>query len=164
MDWNITRGELKCSSCGRSFEEGEEYFSVVYDEKTEFLRKDFCPACAAKIDREETFSFWQTRAPVKDKEAQKLVDDDVIMNFFMRLETESDPLKRNFRYVLGLLLMRKRLLKFKDVERGEGGEALVLYSPREQQKYTVYIPQLTEEEIEQVTEEVGQILNVEISS
>ena len=162
MDWNITRGELTCAHCGKSFAEDEEYVSAVYDEKAEFVRRDYCLTCEGRVSREESFSFWKTRSPVKDKGPKKFVDDGVILNFFMRLQNEHDQLKRNFRYVLGLLLMRKRVLKFKDVERGEGGEALVLYSPREQEDYRVYIPQLTEEEIAQVTDEVGQILNVQL--
>jgi len=162
MDWNITRGELQCSHCGKPFEEDEEYVSAIYDEETEFVRRDSCAACSAQIDRSDCFSFWKTRVPVKEQEQKKFVDDEVIFNFFLRLANEQDQLKRNFRYVLALFLMRKKQLKFKDVARSEEGEALVLHSSREQEDYEVHIPQLSEEEIVQVTEEVGQILNVRL--
>ena len=162
MDWNITRGELQCSHCGKSFQEDEEYFSAIYDGGTEFVRLDFCTGCSSQADREACFSFWKTRVPMKEQEQKKFVDDEVILNFFLRLANEQDQLKRNFRYVLALFLMRKKQLKFKDVARSEEGEALVLYSSREQQDYEVAIPQLSEEEIQQVTEEVGQILNVRL--
>jgi hypothetical protein len=56
--------------------------------------------------------------------------------------------------------MRKRLLKFDDIKKGEGGEALIMRDPAENRVFEVYNPQLTEEQIQQVTEEVGQILNV----
>ena len=162
MDWNITRGELQCSHCAKPFQEGEEYSSAIHDRGTEFVRQDFCNECSSQINREECFSFWQTRVPVKEQEQKKFVDDEVIFNFFLRLANEQDQLKRNFRYVLALFLMRKKQLKFKDVARSDEGEALVLHSSREQEDYEVPIPQLSEEEIQQVTEEVGQILNVRL--
>jgi len=162
MDWEINKSELRCAQCNKAFEEKEEYHSALYDSGVEFSRKDFCVACWPQVSQDDAFSFWKTRVPLKEEEAKKFVADDVIYDFFVRLENEDAPLKRNFRYVLGLFLMRKRLLKFKDVERSKEGEALVLYSRREDRNFVVLIPQLTEEEIVQVTEEVGQILNIQL--
>jgi hypothetical protein len=112
------------------------------------------------MDRAALYSFWKTRCIPQEKKVKKFVDDSVILDFFVRLQHEQDPLKKNFRYVLALLLMRKKILKFEDVKKGEGGEALILRYPAEDQRFEVYNPQLTEEQIQQVTDQVGQILNV----
>ncbi len=162
MEWEIEKGEMGCHACRKPFQERDEYFSAIYDRAAQFERRDFCMGCWDAVGRDELFSFWKTRVPAKEEQVKKFVDDEVILNFFMRLEDETDPLKRNFRYVLGLFLMRKKLLKFKDVARDETGEALVLHSRQEDKDYKVYIVELSDEEILHVTEEVGQILNVRL--
>jgi len=159
-EWRILRGEKRCASCGKQFEEKENYFSALYDRKTTFERLDFCAGCW-KGDTPEMFSFWQTRMPPKDEKKRLLVDDDVLLDFFRRLEGAEDELKVNFRYILALVLMRRKILKFTDVRRGETGETLVLSLPREKTIFEVRNPQLDEEKIARVTEEVGKILNVQ---
>ena len=160
-DWSIQRGAQKCQVCPRQFAEHEEYFSALYDENRQFVRRDYCLECWKAQDKEAVYSFWKTRVPEKEEE-KKLVDDEVIMNFFLRLQGETDTAKVNFRYVLALLLMRKKKLKLEDIKYDERGEALVLKHREEGKEYVVYNPQLSEEQVDQVTEEVGQILNITV--
>ncbi|MEW6356375.1 MAG: hypothetical protein AB1696_08625 [Planctomycetota bacterium] len=160
-EWSIKRGDLKCEKCSRNFGQEEEYFSALYDENRQFIRRDYCMQCWNGHSPEQMFSFWKTRVPAKEEE-RKVVDDEVVMNFFQRLQGETDPMKVNFRYVLALLLMRKKVLKLEDIRYDEKGEALVLKQKGEDGEVVVYNPQLTEEQIEQVTEQVGQILHVTV--
>jgi len=160
-DWHILRGEKTCVSCGRQFEENESYFSALFDRKTEFERLDYCANCW-QGETPEMFSFWQTAVPPKEEKQRLLVDDDVLLDFFRRLEGATDELKVNFRYILGLVLMRRKILKFTDVRRTETGEVLVLDLTKEKTTFEVVNPGLDEEKIARVTEEVGKILNVEL--
>ena len=160
-EWAITRGEKKCASCGREFEERESYYSALYDRTNAFERLDFCTQCW-NGEKPEMFSFWQTQIPPKEEKRKLLVDDDVLLDFFVRLEGATDELKVNFRYILGLILMRRRVLKFGDVKRTDEGEFLVLEMKKERTRFEVLNPQLDEEKILRVTEEVGKILNVQL--
>ena len=160
-DWPITRGEKKCATCERTFDEREKYFSALYDRTDTFERKDYCMACW-EGDTAEMFSFWQTEVPAKEEKQKLLVDDDVLLDFFGRLEGASDELKVNFRYILSLVLMRKKLLRFRDVKRTDAGEFLVMQLRGEKTTIDVLNPQLDEEKIAHVTEEVGKILNVQL--
>ena len=161
QDYRIVRSEKKCASCGREFQENETYCSALYDKGVEFERLDFCADCWSG-GTPEMFSFWQTRVPPKEEKKKLLVDDEVIMDFFVRLQDATDELKVNFRYILALVLMRKKRLKFKDVRRTDDGEFLVLDLPRNGGTYEVLNPDLTEDKIAQVTDEVGKILNVQL--
>ena len=163
MDWDIRKTAAECSVCKAPFGEGVEVCSALFDRTTEFERRDYCLACWQAAGRDEVFSFWRTRVPCRDEPRRPVVDKDVVLNFFDRLEGAEEALKRNFRYVLALLLMRKKVLKFTDVERGEGGEVLVLYDKERDRECRVPNPQLTDEEIQSVTEEVGKLLNIEVS-
>ena len=160
-DWQIARGERKCASCGREFQEEESYCSALYDRKTEFERQDFCTDCW-NGETPEMFSFWQTRVPPREAKKKLLVDDDVLLDFFRRLEGATDELKVNFRYILTLILMRRKVLKFTDVKRSDDTEFLVVELRREKTTFDVLNPQLDEQKIAQVTEEVGTILNVQL--
>jgi hypothetical protein len=159
--WKIQRGERRCAACGREFAELENYFSALFDRGEAFDRLDYCTACW-KGETPEMFSFWQTRMPPKEEKRKLLVDDGVLVDFFLKLEGATDELKVNFRYILALVLMRKKLLKFADVKRGESGEFLVLEMPKEKQRFEIFNPQLSEEKIALLTEEVGKILNVQL--
>jgi len=161
-DWNIKRKTDGCNGCNRRFEENEEYFSILYDRNAEFIREDYCLDCWPSRDREGAFSFWKTRMPTKEEETKKLVDDAVILNFFLRLENETEERKKDFRYVLALLLMRKKKLKLLNVKREEDEEILVFNCPAESRDFEVAVRNLSEEQIQQLTEQVGQILNVKL--
>ncbi len=160
-DWKIERGEKKCAGCGKGFAELETYFSALFDRQETFQRLDYCAACW-KGEAAEMFSFWQTKMPPKEEKRKLLVDDGVLVDFFLKLEGATDELKVNFRYILALVLMRKKLLKFVDVKRDENGEFLVMEMPKEKQRFEIFNPQLSEEKISLLTEEVGKILNVQL--
>jgi len=166
LDWNIAKSEHRCTTCDKEFGEGEAYHSALYDTGAEFERRDFCVDCWAAPDatcRDEAFSFWKTVVPTQDQPRKVFVDDAVIFDFFQRLAAEeSQPVKRNFRYILGLMLMRKKKLKFKDVVRENGHEYLVLRRSRTKEEHRVLDPKLSEEELLQVRAELTQILETEV--
>jgi len=166
LDWNITKSLHHCTSCGKEFAEEQTYYSALFDTGPEFERKDFCPECWAAEDtpqRGRAFSFWKTEVPRADEPKKVFVDDSVIFDFFKRLAAEEhEPVKRNFRYILGLMLMRKKALKFKDVVREDGKEYLVLRRSRTKEEHRVLNPELTDEEAEQVKNELTKRLETEV--
>lgn len=162
MDWEISRPNRHCETCGKDFGEEEELFSALMDQHTDFARQDFCPACWQKRGPAGCFSYWKTRIPRKDEPPKRFVDNEVLLNFFQRLEGEEEPLKVNFRYVLALLLVRKKLLKFKSIRRDGDKEYLVLHDKAEERDQDVLNPNLTEEEVGAVTEECGKLLNMRL--
>jgi hypothetical protein len=96
-----------------------------------FVRIDFCencwnqgrrpeqlsPATLSLVDEGQTaalsmFSFWKTTMPLPQQKKKLLVDDSVLMDVFQRMEGKNEPQEVRFRFVLALILMRKRLLKY----------------------------------------------------
>jgi hypothetical protein len=163
MEWNITKSQRRCTQCEAAFAEGAAYTSALYEEQLSFVRRDFCPKCwDALPDRSGVFSFWRTRVPKRDEERKLFVDDSVVLDFFRRLGSGEDEKRLNFRYILALLLMRKKLLKFVDIRRREGREYLVLKQPHEEQEHEVLNPQLNEGQLEQVRQDLSQILEADL--
>ena len=159
-EWEVKRPSETCSLCARAFAVGESYRSALLDLGTQFERRDFCLPCWER-EKPATFSSWQTRRPKPDEERQRLADDDVILNFFHRLEGQTEPLRINFRYIVALILMRKRILKFETTEREDDRDYWVLRLVRDGTRHRVINPRLTDEEVERLSEEVGQLLNTD---
>lgn len=163
MEWTIAPAPRRCFDCCVEFAEGQEYFSALIDTGAAFERRDHCPSCWHNTaDRAAAFSFWKTRVPRKQEQTRLLADDDVLWDFFLRLQDDPDPARQQFCYLLALILMRRRALKFEDVEKDGGREFLVLRTPRQQRRFRVLNPNLTEEQLDQVKEQIGQILNLSL--
>ena len=160
-EWGIESSLKRCASCGKEFQEEEQYFSEIYDSDGGFLRKDFCPACWKGPD-EKSYSFWKTRVPPKEQKPEKFIDLDVIFDFFEKIGGAVEREKENFRFILALVLMRKRKLKLESSKREEGQEFLILRETGTKNTFHVKNPGMAEEEVENVTEKVGQILNMDL--
>ncbi|MBI2472304.1 MAG: hypothetical protein HYV59_13870 [Planctomycetes bacterium] len=159
MEWKITRGSKGCIVCSKEFCEDEEYYSALFDENNTFVRKDYCAPCWCKDKGDGLFSFWKTRVPKKDKPVQKFVNNEVFLDMFARLEGKSEPNQRNLQFVLALYLIRKKIFKLKSFKRENGEEFFTLHYPKEDKEFSVYNPNLKEEEIEVITSEMSQLLN-----
>ncbi|HUU69722.1 MAG TPA: hypothetical protein VM186_09370 [Planctomycetota bacterium] len=166
MDWNIQKFNAECCSCRKKFTGGDHLYSAIFDRGQQFERKDYCPPCWENAQAAETpFSLWKTHVPTKEEERKLLVDDSVLMDFFLRLvdeQGEQAEHKVKFRYILALVLMRKRILRFADILREDGKEYIVLRYPKEKLEFKVLDPGLAEEEADTVKEDLSQILNVDV--
>jgi hypothetical protein len=159
MEWEIKRSSNGCLLCNKGFAEDEEYYSALFDENDTFIRKDFCTLCWYKGKESGPFSFWKTKVPKKDRLVQALVNTDILLDMFMRLDGNIESHQRNLRYVLALYLIRKKVLRIKSFKRQNEEEIITLSYPKEDREFEVFNPNLKEEEIEAITSEMNQLLN-----
>ena len=161
-DWEIEKTALVCAASRREFAEGEEIHSALYEEGGTFVRRDYSVERWPPADVESVFCFWKTQAPKRCAPVRRFVDDEVIMDFFRRLEGREEAQRRNFRYVLALLLMRKKALKFREMRRDGEEMVMILHDRVSDCDYEVIDPRLTAEQVEDVSGEVGRVLNTRI--
>lgn len=143
-------------------------------EKSPFIRVDFCESCWTAGRRPETplemFSYWKTTVPTPQQKKKLLVDDAVLVDLFTRLEGKEDAQDVRFRFVLALILMRKRLLRYEGSEpmpaepdrQGPPPERWTMVPRGGAEPVTVINPQLRPEEISEVSQQLTQILAEEI--
>ena len=96
--------------------------------------------------------------PTATEKARPQFDDDLLEECFHRLAGQTEPGRLNFRYVVALLLMRRRRFKFETSTVHDGVETMVLRCLRSSEKYEVVNPRLSDEAMTQVQEEVFQVL------
>jgi hypothetical protein len=160
IDYQIQTNSRRCAETGRELRPGEKYYSVLSDEAGKFVRRDYSTE-AWKGPPEGAFSFWAGRIPTSDARRMPRIDDEMLMECFQRLEGQTDPGRLNFRYVLALLLMRRKRLKFEEVHTDGDEEILALRCPKTRTLYRIANPRLTDAEMETVQDEVFEVLGWE---
>ena len=165
-DWNISKSNYTCGLCDLKLREGEIYFSTLDRIEDGFHRLDFCPSCFKEHRPGHVFSFWKTTVPLEyesEKDKRPVIDIEFVLDFFRRLEGDQDLQKISFRFVLALMLTRKKVLDLKGSEREKDGSEVLIFSEKtgkHKEEHRVIQPDLNEAEIGAVSEELGQLLGI----
>ena len=159
-EYQIQPSTRRCAASGRELKPGERYFSVLLDEGSKFVRRDY-GAEVWQGPPADAFSFWAGRVPAADGRRRPPIDDDMLLECFQRLEGRTEPAGENFRFVLALLLMRRKRFKLEEARNEDGREVLCLRCGRTGTRYEVANPRLTDEEMAAVQEDVFQALGWE---
>ena len=156
MDYEIQRCTRTCAATGRDLAPGEEFYSVLVAEGAELKRYDYCLE-AWDGPPEGAVGSWKSQMP--DPAAKRIhwAPNDVMLHFFEQLESQPD--KQDMRYVLALLLVRRRVMRLEEPERDEAGhEVLVAYCPRREATYRVPAVAPGEARIEEIQQELARLL------
>jgi hypothetical protein len=160
-EWEIEKPVGNCSGTGRKIEYGEEYFGALVEAGQGLVRRDFC-ADYWQSQKPEVFCYWKTKLPQPGQKKAQFIDDDMLMAFFNRLAEETEQEKINFRFVLALILMRKRRLKYDSSEIQNDKETWRLRITGDKEIVTVLNPHLDEEQIEQLSSQISEILQTDL--
>jgi hypothetical protein len=160
-EWEIDKPLGQCYGTNRTIEAGEEYVSTLIETEQGLERRDFC-LDYWNSEKPEVFCYWKTKLPHPDQKKHVFVDDEMLMTFFERLEKETEQEKINFRFVLALVLMRKRRLKYDGSRTEDGKEIWQLRITGEKELVEVINPNLDDEQIEQLTSQIGEILQTDL--
>ena len=161
-DWEIHKPLGVCSGNGRVIEPGEDFIATLIETDRGLERKDYTIEYWER-DKPAAYCYWKSTMPKDDKKKKIFVDNDMLLAFFERLAAETDEEKVNFRFVLTLILMRKRLVKYDSSQTVDGKEIWKVKITGRDETADVVNPQLTEDKIEQLSDQLGQILQVELN-
>jgi len=160
-DWEIRKTLGQCAGTDQEFAIGQEYFAALVETEEGFERQDFSVEYWQE-NKPAVYCFWKTKMIDPEHKKKLFIDDEMLMSFFERLGEETDQEKVNFRFVLTLVLMRKRKLKYLSDAVKEGREIWHMRVAGEGREVTVVNPHLTEDQIEELSEQMGQIMQVDI--
>jgi hypothetical protein len=160
MDYQIEGNTRRCAVSGKELQAGEKVFSVLIEREGRLERQDYS-AANWQGPPDGILCFWTSTVPSPTAPHRPQFDDELLLDCFHRLEGEAEPEKVKFRYVVGLLLMRRRRLKFEESPRKNGQPGLRLRCVRSGETYDVVNPHLTDDEILSVQQEVFRMLGWE---
>jgi hypothetical protein len=160
-DWEINKPLGQCCGSGRKIEPGEEYYGALVEAEQGLSRQDFCGEFWER-EKPPVYCFWKTKLSPPNEKKELFISDDMLMAFFERLAPETEPEKVSFRFVLALVLMRKRRLKYDSTKMDGAREVWRLKISGDKDLVEVANPHLNEEQIEQLTAQIGQILQADL--
>ncbi len=159
--YEVARPGGKCVVTGKEIAPGEKFMAAVKETATGLERADVCMEAWNDFPREGVLAFWQTTMPQPNAKKKLFVDDEVLKQIFEKLADTDEPSKMNFRFVLGLILMRKRILVYEDTRLEDGKETWIVRFRGKDEKLELLNPQMDDAKIAEVTEHLGEILNEE---
>lgn len=127
-----------------------------------FERVDVSMPAWPDFERKDVVAFWQTTMPKHEARKKLFVDDEVLCQLFERLADAAQPAKLNFRFVLGLILMRKRMLIYETTRHDGERELWTVRFKGKDDRLDLLNPRLTEEQVGEVSQQLGEILNEEL--
>lgn len=164
-DWEISRPTGKCAVTERVLGEGECYFAALFETPEGLVRRDYAEAVWTGPP-EGCFCHWRGRVPVREKKATTIVavDRELLLQIFMRLEDAESEAQRQFRFVLALLLMRKRVLKLENTVREAGQEywELRVVGDESATTHRVLNPRLSPQQVDRLNAQVLALLGGDV--
>ena len=159
IDWEIKSRGDRCTLTGRPFADGDVFYTLLYRERGGgFRREDLSEEAWRQRDSSKPpFSFWKSTYEVPPAVVEPLAKQTA-EDLLRQLLAEPGDQHANVRYILGLMLERKRILKPIETKEAEG-ERLLIYEHRASgEVFVIPDPRLHLDQIEAVQIEVAQML------
>lgn len=160
--YDVPRPAGKCAVSGREIAPGEKFIAAVRETDAGLERLDIALDAWAAFDRANLLGFWQTTMPRPEEKKKVFVDDQVLCELFERLADATEPAKVNFRFMLALVLMRKRFIVYEETRHDGGRDIWVVRMKGKETRLDLVDPHLNEQEMAEVSRQLGQILNEEL--
>lgn len=156
LDYEIQRCTRHCHKTGRELSPGETFYTALLADGGAVVRHDFA-AEAWDGPPERAIGWWKSHVPVGDAKRASWAPNDVMLELFESLGAE--PAQQDFRYVLTLLLIRRRVLRMDETERDPAGpEVLSLHCPKRETDYRVAVVMPTPEREAEIQRELERLL------
>ena len=167
--YRFVRPTGRCAFSGQTIRPGVEYTAclVENDENDALGREDVSlEAWDAGERPERLFAFWRASMPSSEAKPNPFLGDDELLAIFEQLcESPEDSTEQQatFRFLLALLLLRKRLLRQDGSRSGGDGRRVMLLrrkgeSKEDTQAYEVPDPGLDESDAAEAAIELGRAL------
>lgn len=156
LDFEVQRCTRRCAETARELHPGEEFFSVLVSRGADVVRFDYCNE-AWQGPPDDALGWWKSQMPSPHSNRVNWAPNDVMLHYFEQLEGQ--PEKIDVRYVLALLMVRRRVMRLEETETDvDGTELLVLFCPRNENEYRVAVAAPSPARIEEIQNELSQLL------
>ena len=155
MDYDVQRCTRHCAKSSRELAPGEVFYSVLIAKGAELQRHDYA-ADAWEGPPPHAVGWWKSQIPDRSTRSIHWAPNDIMLQFFDELAEQPD--KQDMRYVLALLLVRRRVMRLEENETDESGrETMVLYCPRRETTYKVPAITPDQERIDEIQQELARL-------
>ncbi|MDA1273725.1 MAG: hypothetical protein O2960_06695 [Verrucomicrobia bacterium] len=164
VDWNIQSRADICESCSKSFADKEVFHTLLFDRKDCYTRSDICADCWSKqfgqgaTDRKGFVSCWQSVYSFPPEAPPEAIQKESAESLLRKLIAQANPSHEGARFILAVMLERKRLLKVKAQLTEEGRRTFVYEHAKTGDLFHIIDPNLQLSQLEAVQRDVASLL------
>jgi hypothetical protein len=166
LDFEVQRSTRRCATTDRPLEPGEVCYSMLEVVGPEVLRRDYCVA-GWTSPPETAFAWWKSRVPEPTTKKIKLAPNDVLLELFDQLADRPD--QHDMRYVLTLLLLRRRVLRLdmpfdqssakpSEMLPDPAAESMTVYCSKRDATYEVPVVMPDQARIDEIQNQLSELL------
>lgn len=161
--YSISKPTGTCAASGRALAVGEEFVATLLERDASYVREDYSVAAWEEGSRPSgaIVGVWRSVVVADDARKRRLIAGDELMDLFEQLAETEDAGRLAFRYVLTLILIRKKLVMYEGTRDGvvlvrPKGVALPPEGPA---LLEVVDPGMTDERIQEVSEQLSAVID-----
>lgn len=161
QDWTIQSRAEKCAVTGEPFQDGEYFYTLLFDEPAGLRREDLSEAAwKDRNDNLQPYSFWRSKFELPPPPAPEALGKQTAEDLLRRYMEESSAQHAAARYLLAAMLERKRLLKEVEVKNPGTGPLTRIYEhTKTGEVFVIPDPQLRLDQLAEVQQEVSALLS-----
>ena len=162
--WSIKARAHQCAITEVKFIDQQDFYTAIYPdpESSGYLRMDFSLEAWPERPEElqKPFSFWKNTYEASVIEAkEEVVTKESAEELLSRLIEEDQEHTENARYILAIMLERKKLLKETDKQQTPNGILRIYEHRKSGEIYIVLDPNIPLDQVEHVQKEVSELLD-----
>lgn len=162
QNWSIRVRAHECALTGRPFEDGEVFHTAIFFDPQEngYVRRDVCSEAwkEERAQRKPVAAWKNVYQKVLAEVRPEIAPKESAMELLLRFIEDGDPMTENARYILALMLERKRQIVQTAEKEVEGAKMLFYEAKKTGEIFIVRDPELRLDEVAQIQEEVATIL------
>ncbi len=155
MDFNVRPIARQCAVSGKAFQPGQTCWSVLIEKDGVIVRTDISeeewtgpPA--------EAIGHWRSLYNGNAEPERKLMDTESLYDYFLQLSDSPNSLEKQYRYVVALLLMRKKRLVLDEVIELDDQQMMRLSGSGGEGPFDVIEEELSTEEVGRLQQQLFQ--------
>ena len=158
-EWEIKARSRQCARTHETFENGATIYTLLFRDRVGFKREDITETAWQQIkENVAPFSFWKSKFQAPAPAAPEAMPKESVEELLRRLVSEDLPEHSNTRYVLAILLERKRTLKQVDIRETAEDKILIYENVKTGEAFLIPDPRLRLDQLESVQQEIYSLL------
>ena len=158
-EWEIKTRGRRCARTQEAFDDGVTIYTLLFRDRGGFRREDLSERAWLEIrDSVEPFSFWKSKFQTSPPPAPDLLPKESVEELLRRLLQEDRPEHLNARYVLAIMLERKKILKQVDSRENTEERLLIYEHVKTGEVFIIVDPQLRLDQLDPVQQEVYSLM------
>ena len=153
MEFNIRPAAKCCAKTGKPFQSGDICWSILVEKDGQMVRQNIS-SDVWEGPPQDAIGHWRTQITESAESGRPKLDADSLFDYFLQLSDSPNIVQQQYRYVLALLLLRKRRLILEEVVEIDERPTMRLVGSGGEGPFDVAEEELNEEQIDRLQQQL----------